>query len=312
MDSSMLFSPFTMLKFSRMFDVYNLFPPDDSYALMRRLLEAERKHLLAPMMDEMSHAVRSKLKLVPQLVQQHNLDDLTDQFVQWVVDVNFESAFLAAALKRADPIEAGLVDLGNIAVLESAIGTGRPIVLAPLHLGPCYVCLPILASRFPLTTLYHKMPLNELKKEFFDHIDIRGIEVPAPQTLYRCVSVLKEGRILSMFPELDPAGPGRLHVRVPFFDVEVKAPSGPALLSQRYHALIVPCVFRRTAPARYRFTFFDPIDAAAGNEGRIRAIAKIFRSLEQELTISEPGAWEMWWEFDQIIALQWRTRMHQG
>lgn len=302
MGSPMLFSPFTMLNYSRMFDVYNLFPPDDAYAQMRCLLEAERKHLLAPMMDEMSQAVRSQFKLVPGLVQQHGLDELADQFVRFVVDLNFEGAFLAASLKRIDPIEAGLVDLGNVAVLEAAISTGRPIILAPLHMGPCYACLPILASRFPLTTLYHRMPLDELKKKFFDHIDIRGIEVPAPQTLYRCLSVLKEGRILAMFPEFDPAGHGRLHVRVPFFDVEVQAPSGPALLSQRYNALIVPCVFRRTASARYRFTFFDPIDAAGGNDGRIRATAEIFRIVERELATSEPGGWEMWWEFERMLA----------
>ena len=98
------------------------------------------------------------------------------------------------------------------------------------------------------------------------------------------------------------AGPGRFHVPVPFFGIEIKAPTGPAMLAQRFHALIVPWTFRRTGPARYRFSFAEPIDVAAGAGNVAAATARIFEILQRDLTGREPGGWEIWTDFEQIIS----------
>jgi lauroyl/myristoyl acyltransferase len=302
METTLLISPFTMLGLRRMYSALTVLAPDEGYALMRRLSDLEEKTVVAHQIELLEQHARPRLELVPRLTRDYDIGELCNQYARYVLDLNFDTAFLLSYMNRLDVIDSGLVDLGNFVVLENAIATGRPIILTPFHIGPCYAGIPILASRVPQTTLYHSLPFDELRAAFVSHIDIEGIGVADPNVLLRSVSVLKKGRALSMFPELDPAGPGRLHVPVPFFGIEIKAPTGPAMLAQRFHALIVPWTFRRTGPARYRFSFAEPIDVAAGAENITAATARIFEILQRDLTDGEPGAWEIWTDFEQIIS----------
>jgi lauroyl/myristoyl acyltransferase len=302
MESTLLISPFTMLELRRLYSALTALPPDEGYALMRQLSDLEEKTVIAHQVELLKQHVRPRLELVPQLARDYDIGVLCDQFARYVIDLNFDTAFLISYMKRLDVIDAGLVDLGNFDVLEKAIATGRPVILTPFHLGPCYAGIPVLASRVPQTTLYHSLPFDELRAAFVSHIDVQGICVADANVLLRSVSALKKGRVLSLFPEFDPAGPGKFHVTVPFFDIEIKAPTGHAMLAQRLHALIVPWTFRRTAPARYRFSFAEPIEVADGTESIAAATARIFEILQHALTEDEPGAWEIWTDFEQIIS----------
>ena len=119
-----------------------------------------------------------------------------------------------------------LVDAGSLAPLDAVAASGRPILLAPLHIGPCYPSLAVLAHRHPVTTLYHRLPLDELRDRWFPVVDLTGIKVPNRDVGLSCREAFSAGRMLSIFPELDPQGIGRLHVPVPFLGTRVAAPAG--------------------------------------------------------------------------------------
>jgi phosphatidylinositol dimannoside acyltransferase len=204
-------------------------------------------------------------------------------------------------LGRPEQLFGRLVDMGNVEVLEQARARG-PVLLTPLHVGPCYASLGVLAHRFPLTTLYHDIPLDDLRDTWFEGVDLAGIKVPAENVMRDCLTVLGAGRSLSIFPELDPQGIGPLHVPVPFMGTQVAAPTGTALIAQRAGATLVPYTFSRTGPARYAFHFADPIAAGEGEAGRVDFATQLFAYVEQTLLEQGPGRWEMWFEFERMLA----------
>lgn len=284
-----------------LYDVLAQLPPDEAYDVMVRLCRAERKTLLTPLRRELAERARPRLALAPALAA-YDLDELAEQFVDYVLDLNLDTPFLAHRLDHEDVVANGVVDLGNVDVLDDAVRAGRGVVLLPLHIGPAYASLPVLAARWPITTMYHQLRLDELRRSFFPRVDLAGIQVPGTGLLGRCVEVLESGRVLSMFPELDPAGPNRMHVPVDFLGTTVLAPGGPVALAQRRGAQLVPYVFRRTAPARYRFEFLGRLSCGEGEQARRETTAEIFGLVERCLLAGAPGGWEMWAEFDEMLA----------
>jgi lauroyl/myristoyl acyltransferase len=194
--------------------------------------------------------------------------------------------------------------MGNADVLEAATARG-PVLLTPLHVGPCYASLGIVARHFPLTTLYHNIPLDDLRNTWFPDVDLAGIQVPADNVMPRCLEALAGGRLVSIFPELDPQGIGPLHVPVPFLGTHVAAPTGTAMIAQRAGAVIVPYTFSRTGPARYAFHFAEPIVPGEGAGDRRAFAEQLFAYVEDMLLGGEPGQWEMWWEFERMADQSW-------
>lgn len=298
--TDLLFSPWRMDAAKPLYQTMRALDPDESYPLMRAMFDAERRAVLEPMHAEMAGRVRSRLDLAPRLAAEHDLNDVAAQFADYALELNFETAFLIMNLGRPE----GLVDYGNIDVLEAAAARG-PVVLTPLHVGPCYASLGALAHRFPLTTLYHDIPLDDLRDTWFPGVDLAGIPVPDDGVMRRCLEVLASGRMLSIFPEFDPGGIGPLHVPVEFMGTTIAAPTGTALIAQRAGAELVPYTFSRTGPARYAFKFADPISPGEGAPGRLAFAEKLFGDIERTLLESEPGKWEMWWDFDRMADREW-------
>jgi hypothetical protein len=109
--------------------------------------------------------VRARLALAPRLIAEHDLDELSRQFADYAVELSFETCYLIMNLGHPDRLFGEIVDIGNFGVLDEAAAAG-PVLLTPLHIGPCYASLAVIALRSPLTTLYHKFPLNELRQEW--------------------------------------------------------------------------------------------------------------------------------------------------
>jgi lauroyl/myristoyl acyltransferase len=298
--TDLLFSPWRMAAAKPLYQTMRSLDPDESYAVMRAMFEAERRALLGPVHADMAQRVRSRLELAPSLAAEHDLDDVARQFADYALELNFESAFLIMNLSNPER----LVDYGNVEVVEAAAARG-PVILTPLHVGPCYPSLGAIAHRFPLTTLYHDIPLDELRDTWFPNVDLKGIPVPAEGVMRDCLEVLASGRMLSIFPEFDPGGIGPLHVPVEFMGTQIAAPTGTALIAQRSGAVLVPYVFSRTGPARYAFKFSDPISPGEGAAGRRAFAEQLFADVERTLLVGTPGVWEMWWDFDRMADREW-------
>jgi lauroyl/myristoyl acyltransferase len=299
-----LFNPWQMDRLKPLYETLRKLDPDEGYALMRAIYEAERRGPLRELHASMARHVCSRLQLAPRLAAEHDLDELARQFADYVLELNFETTFLILNLGDPDRLFGRLVDMGNADVLDAATARG-PVLLTPLHVGPCYTSLGVLAHRFPLTTLYHNIQLDDLRDTWFPSVDLAGIGVPADNVMSRCLETLGKGRLLSIFPELDPQGIGPLHVPVPFLGTHVAAPTGPAMIAQRTGALIVPYTFSRTGPARYAFHFAEPIAPGEGPGGRRAFAERLFAYVEDTLLDGKPGQWEMWWEFERMADHAW-------
>jgi KDO2-lipid IV(A) lauroyltransferase len=200
---------------------------------------------------------------------------------------------------------AQVVDMGNVEVLEAAVAGGRPVLVTPLHLGPVYASLAVLAQRFPLTTMYHDIPLDELRDTMAPGLDLEGIRVPARGALLRCMETFRAGRVLSILPEFDPQGAGPFHVPLAFMGTTIAATTGPAMIAQRAGALLVPYRISSPRPGRFAFHFSDPIDPGEGVADRVRATEQIFGLLEDALLAGEPGKWELWADFERLADADW-------
>jgi phosphatidylinositol dimannoside acyltransferase len=260
-----LFNPWEMDELMPLYALLGALEPAEAYALMRHIHAAERASVLAKMHAQCVRRVRPRLELAPRLAAEFDLDVLAEQFADYVLELNFETCFLILHLGHPERLFGELVDLGNIEVLDAADAAG-PVILTPLHVGPCYASLAVLA-RTPLTTLFHDIPLDSLRDRWFPDVDLLGIKVPSQGVLRQCLDVLASGRALSLFPELDPKGIGPLHAAVPFLGTEVAAPTGPAVMAQRAGASLVPYTFSAAGPGRYAFHFEAPILPGAGSDG---------------------------------------------
>jgi lauroyl/myristoyl acyltransferase len=304
-----LFNPWKMRELKPLYELLKALDADDAHAAMRALHAAERP-LLLQMHDACVARVRPRLALAPALAA-FDLDELARQFADYVFELNFETTYLTMNLDNAPRLLNELVDLGNIEVFAAARAQG-PVLLTPLHVGPCYGSLGVFAHYAPLTTLYHGITLDELCETWGGPgLDLQGIQVPGENIMARCLEVLASGRTLSMFPELDPNGIGPLHVPVPFMGTQVAAPTGPALVAQRAGAQIVPFTFASTAPGRYAFHFQAAIDPGRDAHDRHRVTAQLFAFAEETLLAGEPGKWEMWWDFDQMADAAWIESQNQ-
>ena len=274
--------------------------PADAYQLMERLQIANRA-VIRDTLDHIAAIVRPQLELAPRLAEHFDLDEVATQFAEYVTELNLDTAFVTMHAADRDTMLGRLVDLGNIEVLHAAIDRG-PVIALPIHVGPSYGSLVALAHVAPFTTLHHALPFNDIKGAYFPDLDLEGIHVHDGDMVRRCLRALRAGRVLSIFPEISPLGVGKLHEPVPFMDTTVLAPGGTILLAERTGASLVPFVCHRSGEGRYRFHFSEALVPSEDFATRAEGLTRIFAFIEEQLLASEPGKWEMWIEFERMVA----------
>jgi phosphatidylinositol dimannoside acyltransferase len=305
-----LFSLWETERIMPLYDLLQALPPDEAYALMTDLHAAERRALLGPMHARSEDWVRPRIALAPLLVERYDIDVLAAQFADYVFELNLDSAFLMLLTAQPEKL-AEVVDMGNFDVLEAAVAGERPVLVTPLHYGPVYASLGLLAGHFPITTMYHDIPLDELREQWAPSLDLEGIRVPAPGALLRCLETFRAGRVLSILPEYDPKGAGPLHVPLSFMGATIAATTGPAMIAQRAGALMIPYFFSSPSPGRFEFRFESPIEPGEGVADRVGATERIFRLLEAALLAGEPGKWELWADFERLADKAWLEARQQ-
>jgi lauroyl/myristoyl acyltransferase len=301
--SDMLFSLWGTEKVQPLYELLQAMEPDQAYALMRDLHAAERRVLMGPRHAELADWVRPRIALAPRIAEHYDIDVLADQFADYVFELNVDSAFIIMLIAQPEKL-AQVVDMGNVEVLAEAVASGRKILLTPLHFGPVYASLGVLARQFPITTMYHKIELEKLRDQLVPGLDLEGVQIGRGAML-QCLDALRAGRVLSIFPEYDPHGAGRAHVPLPFLGTTVAATTGPALIAQRTGALMVPFVFSSPSPGRFKFHFEPVIDPGEGEAARIAVTERLFGYLEETVLAGEPGKWELWADFERMADMEW-------
>ena len=108
----------------------------------------------------------------------------------------------------------------------------------------------------------------------------------------RCLEVLRQGSVLGMVGDRTFRGEG---IPVSFFGRRVVLPRGPALLSLRTGAPVIPVFFLREGPWRFRFHLESPIWPPQGSRrmGQVRALTQTYAEIIERYIRRFPTQWLM-------------------
>lgn len=183
------------------------------------------------------------------------------------------------------------VILEHAHILEGVLARGRGAILMTGHLGNWELAaLAIGQAGFPLCTITRKIK-NRFLDKFVHDIRMLGHHQLVPQygSLDRLSRVLRDNKVLGVLLDQRTGSHGFV---VDFFGRPALATLGPALLSQRYGAPIVPVKIRRVG-RKHLVTFDQPIEPAdfgRSREGAMRITQECARVLEQYIC-QDPSQW---------------------
>ncbi|MGM7777793.1 lysophospholipid acyltransferase family protein [Arthrobacter sp. KNU-44] len=304
-----LFNIFDFPKHKHFYEAIHAAGPAGAWNLMKKLDALDRPIYRANQPDLDNFEVLKARALdfmnaVPGL-DGFDLELHATSFAEYGPKLQFESTFINLWMKDPETLFRDVVDVDGREHLHEAASRGRGVIALPLHLGPSYVAIPMLAYEMPTTTLYNRMNFDEIRAASFPDLDFRGIRLGSTSAIRSAMEALSEGRIFSMFPELDPRGVDEHHARIPFLGTTIMVPTGPILLSYASGAPMVPLTLRGIGDGRFRLKYHPAIPPPASPDDRRRSVLAVWDVIESELLAGDLGEWEMWFEFDRMLPQVW-------
>lgn len=182
--------------------------------------------------------------------------------------------------------------------LEEAVGAGRGAIILTAHIGNWELGGSVLVELgYDVTTV----ALEEKNKRVYALLSKqrarRGVDVlPAKGNLRGCYRALKEGKILALLADRDVTGAG---IEVEFFGKSVKIPQGPARLSVRTGAPIVPAFMLRRPNDSWHLYVEKAIypDASVDDENAIKNIIQKYVPVLEEFIRWHPSQWAVFYDF---------------
>lgn len=178
--------------------------------------------------------------------------------------------------------------------LQDALARGRGVLLATAHLGNWELgALHLALQGYPLTVAYRPMASPRINRLLLDQRTRRGMEaLPLGRAARSLVRTLREGRMAALLADRDfTENP----ISTSFFGAPALLPRGPAVLSFRTGAPLLPVFMLRRPDDGFRLTFKPPIDPTsfASAESVHAALAR-----EMEEVIGEhPDQWFLFDDF---------------
>lgn len=184
------------------------------------------------------------------------------------------------------------VDIAGEDLLREALARGRGVLLATAHLGNWELGGLVLALRgYPLTAAYRPMQSPRINRLFLDQRVSRGMEpVPLGRAALSLVRALRRGRIAALLADRDFTGDP---IVAPFFGAPAALPRGPATLSFRTGAPLLPAFMLRREDDRFRLAFSPPIDP-----GGFRSVEALQTRLTLALETAIGETPHQWFVFD--------------
>lgn len=181
---------------------------------------------------------------------------------------------------------------------DKALGRGKGVIALSAHLGNYELGGAILALcgyPFNAVVLDHQ---NKLVNNFFiRQRQVAKINViPMGAALKKCYECLTKGHVLALLGDRDFSSHG---IPVKFFERDSSIPKGPAVLSLRTGASIIPTFIIRLPDDTFQFTFEKPIsyNTTDNFEDDVRRIIESYLKVIEEHVRKYPSQWFMFRRF---------------
>ena len=243
-------------------------------------------------------SVRNNLKLI---VGPHpDLEKMTREVFR-----NF-GRYLVEFFRMANVVDRAFmnekVKLQNIDRIEKAMKEGKGVILLSGHLGNwelggvlvSMMGLPVTAVALP----HKERPVNDL---FNLQREIRGIKIIPPQgAVKKCLEVLRNNQMIAIIADRDFRQTGEI---LDFFGKPTLFPKGPALLSEKTGAPIIPMfLIREGTRDNFILSAGEPIyPATVNDEAREKetmlALMRTYTKVIEDEVRKYPTQWLMFREF---------------
>ncbi len=202
------------------------------------------------------------------------------------------------------------IDVRNLEYMDEALKKGKGAIGLTAHLGNWELSAQVLALlgyKMNAIALTHK--ISKVDVLFNHQREVTGVKVvPVGVSVRRCFSALKHNEIVGILGDRDFSGENGIFVD--FLGKKLLAPKGPAVLSLRTGAAIVPgFVIRDKKDGRFlKYTFERPIypRKTEDEESDIRRITEEFIVIIEKYVRENPEQWFMFrkfWEPEKVEIL---------
>lgn len=147
---------------------------------------------------------------------------------------------------------------------------------------------------------------EELKALAFNSLAFNYDLLGQGNAVRSAVARLQKEECYAIFPEYDPRPEswGNIHSTLKLMGTNVYAPVGPASISKLSRAPMVVMSVRSQGARQYLQKYYPPIAPPKNREDIQLATHEIWRCIEEDSASRGPGEWEMWAEFDRMVAGQ--------
>ncbi|MDD5005802.1 MAG: lysophospholipid acyltransferase family protein [Candidatus Omnitrophica bacterium] len=178
--------------------------------------------------------------------------------------------------------------------LDNALKKGKGVILLAAHLGNwelAGMALSILGYKLMVVALDHKD--SEINNFFKRRRQSKGIEVISlGSSIKQCYKGLKDNKVLAILGDRDFSNSG---YPLDFFGRKKSIPRGPAVLSLRTGAPILPTIVTRQSLDRCVMECLPPIEISS-EMNELEVMKKYTKIIEQEIA-EDPSQWLMFREF---------------
>lgn len=299
-----LFTTFQAPRHPQLFRALQAAGPSRAWQIMAELRDLDEPFYLAqaePTAEELATRTATFMRSLPELPQER-IPEEAERFASYGPRLQFEATFIHLWLRDRKTLFEEVVDAIGLEHLAEAKARRSGVLLLPLHIGPSYAAIPLVAHFTPLKTLFNKMNFDEIKAWSCPDLEVQGMQLGSGNAAMEAIRVLRADETFCMFPEMDPRHvTDQHHVPVPFLGSEVLAPLGPVALSRASGAPMLPVVLRSTDPGRFELRFLPPLGPPRSRGDVERTLLHLWHVLETELMRDHFGDWEMWFSFDKML-----------
>lgn len=182
--------------------------------------------------------------------------------------------------------------------LDKALKKGKGVIVLTAHIGNYELggaVVALLGYPLNVVALDHK---NKLVNSFFikQRRTAKMNVIPMGAALKRCYECLTKGEVIALLGDRDFSGHG---IRVKFLGKDSSIPKGPAVLSLRTGALIVPAFIVRLPDDTFQFAFEKPISYSSTDnfDSDVQRITESCIKVIEENIRKYPSQWFMFRRF---------------
>ncbi len=206
---------------------------------------------------------------------------------------------------RAEKIDRKFIDkfvkIENLEYMDQALKKGKGAIGLTAHLGNWELSAQILARLgYKINAIALTHTHSRIDDFFSRQRQLTGINViPVGVSVRRCFSALRKNEIVGILGDRDFSGENGIFID--FFNRSLLAPLGPAVLSLRTGAAIVPAfVIRDEKDERYfRYIFTEPIypEHSADEQKDIKHLTSKYIKVIEKFVRLYPQQWFVFHEF---------------